>query len=80
MKTKCEFNICFKICNAIHTGAMLKPTADSIFFTEYDIFYLSQSNSHSPIESSVLQVLSLSFVNGMLHFFVERMKKTRMCS
>ena len=42
-KTKSEFNISFKICSVIHTGAMLKATAltSVFFFIEYDKFYLS---------------------------------------
>jgi len=32
VKTKSEFNISFKICSVIHTGAMFKPTALTAFF------------------------------------------------
>jgi hypothetical protein len=52
VKTKSEFNISFKICGVIHTCAMLRPTTLASFcFTEYDKFYMSRSNSHSPTVS-----------------------------
>ena len=66
MKTKSEFNISFKICSVIHTGAMFKPTALTAFFL------LDMTNSiclgNSPTELFLLFSRSLQFARPWAFF------------